>query len=370
MAKRICIFLDGSAASAALGRKQDFSNVFRMNLALNYEGEDGTAQQALYFTGVGTRGDRFSAASGKGLVQIISEAYVNLSSNYQAGDSIYIFGWSRGAAAARSIAGLIDKVGLLMPDFLQYLGEVWSLYQYRQTSARSPLTISANVRHKARDDSQAIEGKLWGGDGAPRIRVLGLFDTVPGRYWDKFQLVDDLTYVEQPLEPVVDVGIHLLSIDDRRHPSFEPLLWSGVSHNGQTLEQIWMPGVHGDVGGNSGCGYLADLALQAMIDRVRVHCPELTFSDWTLAQNATAFAKQVGIAISNECGGIKRLLRKSPRQVGTRDPLSETLHPAAVRMLGHQVQIRGRPATYAGKNFNPEMRQIEVDSAWQIPGVW
>jgi uncharacterized protein (DUF2235 family) len=73
---------------------------------LHFEGN----QIVFYFLGVGTRGDNFSAYTGRGLDQIVREAYVNLASNVYDDPEVYFFGYSRGAAAARVLTGMLSKV--------------------------------------------------------------------------------------------------------------------------------------------------------------------------------------------------------------------------------------------------------------------
>ena len=59
--------------------------------------------------------------AGEGLSENIREAYGFLVNNYDRGDEIFLLGFSRGAFTARSIAGMINCVGLLtargMDDF-------------------------------------------------------------------------------------------------------------------------------------------------------------------------------------------------------------------------------------------------------------
>jgi uncharacterized protein (DUF2235 family) len=53
---------------------------------------------------------------------------VNLASNYQLGDEIYTFRFSRGAVAARAFTGLISKSGLILCDGLEHYGSVWDYF--------------------------------------------------------------------------------------------------------------------------------------------------------------------------------------------------------------------------------------------------
>src|SRR5260221_1793874 len=72
-------------------------------------------QVLLYFNGVGTDWyDRLRGGiSGEGLSKRIKLAYYHLAENYIFGDRIFLFGFSRGAYTARSLAGLIRKCGVL-----------------------------------------------------------------------------------------------------------------------------------------------------------------------------------------------------------------------------------------------------------------
>jgi uncharacterized protein (DUF2235 family) len=123
MPKDFAFFFDGTGAAAA-SPSQPESNVFRINRALKYN----STLTRFYFSGVGTRRDFTSLASGGGLDEVIRDAYVNLASNYQPGDELYLFGWSRGAAAARAFAGLISKSGLILCDGLEHFKPVWRYF--------------------------------------------------------------------------------------------------------------------------------------------------------------------------------------------------------------------------------------------------
>jgi uncharacterized protein (DUF2235 family) len=112
MGRRLMCFFDGTS-NRAVGPKDVIpTNVYKLNQALTY-GFSGVPQITFYFLGVGTRGDAISQATGNGFDQIITEAFINLASNYMDGDSIYLFGFSRGVAAARAISGMISDPGLL-----------------------------------------------------------------------------------------------------------------------------------------------------------------------------------------------------------------------------------------------------------------
>ena len=64
---------------------------------------------------------------GRRLSAQIQEAYGILAARYRPGDRIYMFGYSRGAFAVRSMSGIIDRVGLLRSEFAttRYVDRVW-----------------------------------------------------------------------------------------------------------------------------------------------------------------------------------------------------------------------------------------------------
>ncbi|KAK0487950.1 hypothetical protein IW261DRAFT_1548713 [Armillaria novae-zelandiae] len=58
----------------------------------------------------------------------VMDGYEFLMQNYHSGDRICIFGFSRGAYTARSLAGMIHKVGLLPPDNWQQVPFAYKMY--------------------------------------------------------------------------------------------------------------------------------------------------------------------------------------------------------------------------------------------------
>ena len=77
---------------------------------------------------------------------------------------------------------------------------------------------------------------------------------------------------------MVKNGFHVVSMDDTRD-DFAPILWEGRSKDTQSLEQIWMPGVHADIGGGYERSFLSTISLLAMIDKLAHCCPDLSFDE-------------------------------------------------------------------------------------------
>ena len=86
----------------------------------------------------------------------------------------------------------------------------------------------------------------------------------------KLNLFRDLT-----LSPNIKKTLHLVAIDESREP-FIPTL---TNFNNQA-EEVWMPGVHADVGGGYHDCLLGNISLDYMIQGLQeaVTSPEVTFS--------------------------------------------------------------------------------------------
>jgi uncharacterized protein (DUF2235 family) len=343
VSRRLMFFFDGSSNVAAGAKAVIPTNVFRLNRAFTY-GFSGVPQITFYFAGVGTRRDYTSKATGAGFDEIVIEAYVNLASNYMAGDQIYLFGFSRGAAAARALSGLISNPGLLPADFLDAFPELWRHFIDRK--------LAPEAREKL---LQKFESQLH--ETPPTIRFLGAFDTVAGSSWDRMNLFGKVRFTSLTLDKSVERAVQILAIDDDRNPSFSPLIWDCRSHGDQVLEQIWMPGVHADIGGCSNGRFLGDVALLTMLDRIREHCPELEIDDELFVPAVYASLREATrIEITTERPGIlRKLLAKAPRSIGLHK--TEFIHSIFNSLVDREFEIRGAKRQYNSTHCN---RRLEV----------
>jgi uncharacterized protein (DUF2235 family) len=232
---RIAFFCDGTWNDPGTD-----TNVFRLsNATLQVPG----VQNSSYDSGVGTGGDpidkMFGGAFGAGLVNKVKDGYTRISHLYAAGDELFIFGFSRGAYTARCLAGMIAICGLPTQNVDQQCVDT-AFEAYRNTDNRAALL--ATLGNYAMYDAQ--------------IKMLGVWDTVGSlgipSMWGG---VDDLQYgfLSAGLHSNVQNAYHAMAIDEQRK-QFPATLWQGPFAAGQTVEQVWFPGVHCDVGG----GYAAD----------------------------------------------------------------------------------------------------------------
>jgi uncharacterized protein (DUF2235 family) len=118
------------------------------------------------------------------------EAYVNLASNYRDNnDSIYIFGFSRGAAAARALTAVISDPGLLPADNLDFFPDLWRYFMGRRH-------LGDAERERLRD---RLVRQLF--DPPPSVRFLGVFDTVAGSTWDMLRLFHKTPFPRSQIGP-------------------------------------------------------------------------------------------------------------------------------------------------------------------------
>lgn len=130
------------------------SNVARIGRATLLEDVENNIEQVVYYqTGLAARAELGIAQSlrdggyGQGLVSNVREAYGFLCNNYDYGDEIFITGFSRGAFTARSVAGLIGKIGILTKKGLDQFYEAFEYYEsYKKyEEAKVPCPVSEEV---------------------------------------------------------------------------------------------------------------------------------------------------------------------------------------------------------------------------------
>jgi uncharacterized protein (DUF2235 family) len=240
------------------------SNVCLIYQAVAGKALDGTQQVKVYDTGVGSsygwRDKILGGTMGKGLDQKIMDMYAFLMLNYQPGDELYFFGFSRGAYTARSLAGFIRNCGILKPDYLHLLLKAFELYRDRNsfTAPDSDLMISFRRNYSIEDVTPIHFVGVWDTVGS-----LGLPLTFLRMYnIEKYQFHDET------LSSTVRNAFQALSIDDRRK-LFQPTLWEASKNKtaNQNCEQRWFAGVHCNVGGGYEDRGLSDRALHWLIEK-------------------------------------------------------------------------------------------------------
>lgn len=250
---------------------------------------------------------------GKGINRQIRRAYGWLASHYREGDRIYLFGYSRGAYAVRSLAGVIDRVGLLKREHATERG-VQLVYRHYQNDPDSAAS-AAFARRFCHDN--------------PVVEMIGAWDTVKSLglrlpfFW--IWTARKHAFHNHELGASIRHGFHALAIHETR-VAFEPVLWSSPAGWQGRVQQMWFRGAHGDIGGMIGddalARPLANIPLVWMLDRaeaVGMPLPE----GWRGQFPCDPAAPMVG---TMRGWGMLFLFRRK-RKIG-RDP-SEAVHPSA-----------------------------------------
>jgi len=259
--KRLVLCCDGTWNSADQERNGVPAPTNVVKLAYRVAKRDGATLQVIYYDqGVGTGNffDRLTGgAFGDGVEANICDAYRFLIGNYDPGDEIYLFGFSRGAYTVRSIGGMIRKCGILARPCVKHYHAAIELYRDgRHPDQPGP----AKFR---RDYS------ISGAEPIP-VRMIGAWDTV-GALGIPLRGFRGLTHAryqfhDTELSDIVQYACHALAIDEHRAP-FAPTLWTHQAKTGQQVEQVWFCGAHGDIGGGHAESGLSDITLDWMLGK-------------------------------------------------------------------------------------------------------
>ncbi|KDQ52682.1 hypothetical protein JAAARDRAFT_198035 [Jaapia argillacea MUCL 33604] len=255
--KRILVFCDGTSADGRRGilssglTGDGITNVLRLSRAVKTFGIDKTTGQPIhqivsYHIGVGAE-SRFNGefspytlaelAFGFEVASKIRDAYGFIADNYNEGDEIFLFGWSRGAYTVRKVSEIISRIGLLSKDDMGLFPQYWAALN------------NPNIPWSVVPPAPTIP--------IP-IECIGVFDTV-GSVDPLKPVVNALGLRDNHLLPNVKLALHALALHENRD-NFMCTLWERgpieptdpvLNHiwKTQVLKQVWFSGNHTDVGG-------------------------------------------------------------------------------------------------------------------------
>lgn len=250
---------------------------------------------------------------GRGINRQIRKTYGFIASRYRPGDRIFLLGYSRGAYAVRSLAGVIDRVGLLKPEYAT-VRHIRQAYRYYRQDASG----------QAFDDFK----HLYCHD-AVEIEMVGVWDTVKAL---GLRLPFLCRWTEAPhrfhnhkLGGHIRHGFHALALDETRE-AYSPVLWETWPEFPGVVEQVWFRGSHGDVGGHlrgfAAARPLANISLNWMLEKADARglpLPEGWRNRFPQDPDAPSAGNKLG-------WGVLFLARK--KRLICQDP-SEALHPTA-----------------------------------------
>jgi hypothetical protein len=273
--KRIILLSDGTGNSAA--------NVWRTNVWRTFEAIDlsRSDQVAIYDDGVGSSSFKpwalLGGAFGYGLKRNVLNLYKFVCRNYQPGDDIFAFGFSRGSFTIRTLVGFILDRGLVQYETEDELEEeIRAAYRkYRAEHFITYIRIEVPFRWLRNLFFRSKPSKPT--RRVNKIRFLGLWDTVAAYGLPVDEMTRGISRYLWPLElpgrrldSRVKRACHALSLDDER-TTFHPVLWneSTIPANkknkrrtrDETISQVWFAGVHANVGGGYPDDSLAHVSL-------------------------------------------------------------------------------------------------------------
>ena len=353
--KRIVICCDGTWSTP-----EKPTNVVKLVRSIKPFSTDGKHQVVFYDQGVGTYNgfDKLiGGAFGKGVEQNVLDAYRFIAHNYQAGDEIYCFGFSRGAYTARALGGMLHTIGLLHKNELHTLP---AAYQYYRTPPQ-------------KRDTQNYRENL-----KPEIKLLAVWDTV-GALGAPTPILGRFTkslvgFFNTLLSPEINNAYQALAIDEKR-PPFQPSLWTGEINSDQTVEQTWFAGAHSDVGGGYHESSLSDIALTWIARKSKLS--GLDFSEEYFADESKVHADVTG-EIHDTFSLPYSWLEKIGAKSGVRQLQGELNNPP-INVSVHEsvIQRMDQVENYQPKNFvdtlpvsrSDERRHFSRLKASQLQGI-
>ena len=387
MVKNIVLFSDGTGNSSASPFK---TNVWRLYQAIDIAPPTNPKdpQQIVYYdNGVGTENFKpiaaLGGALGIGVWQNVKDLYTFVCRNYQAGDQIYGFGFSRGAFTIRLLMELIGKCGIVKTnphseaklleaiemayeayrrDFLlRAARRRWSLFYYRilrkpryQTDEEGRETRQIDLTNG--EDDSIVQFFV-------NIPFLGVWDTVDayGMPVDELKFAIDrwvwpMSFADRDPAKNITTIRHALSLDDER-PTFRPVLWNEVvpdpAQPGSQLrvtlgrdqiQQVWFAGVHANVGGGYPDDGLAFTTLKWMMDEAGMGPFRLRYDPQARDEiNARVNPHGEQYEFARRC---RRLLSLRPAQCGAAVQ-RQTAQGRGTSMLGPHRRLRSYRAAAA-----------------------
>ena len=305
------VVLDGTMSSLDEGDET--------NAGLTYKllcGAPATGRMSLFYeAGVQWRdwSDTLDVIEGRGINRQIRRAYGFIASRYRPGDRIFLFGYSRGAYAVRSLAGVIDQVGLLRPEHatVRTIRQAYRHYQMAPESEAARVFAARHCHVRAPIEMVGV----W-----DTVKALGLRAPFVWRFTEA-----EHAFHNHELGPSIRHGFHALALNETR-VAYAPILWSCPTGWQGTVEQVWFRGTHGDIGGQlmgfDAARPLANIPLVWMLEKAET-CGLALPEGWR-----TAFPSDPAAPSAGSYRGWGKLFLARRRRVVGQDP-SESVHPTA-----------------------------------------
>lgn len=252
--QRLILLFDGTWNNVA-----DNTNVYKLSCLIP-EYDEEIYQRFFYDPGVGTKlSEKFlGGITGFGLSQNLMEGYDWLAKRYMEGDEVWIFGFSRGAYTARSLAGLIRKCGLVRTVTPKLLQEAEMLYRNKNIHPDSSETLAFRQKYSREIDIHFLG--VW--DTVGQLGIPGTIFTEKGKF----------TWHDTELSKIVKRAYHAIALDENRE-AYDVALWTDMNGDKKPeqieVEQRWFIGAHANIGGGYKDDPLSNIPFTWMLDKAQ-----------------------------------------------------------------------------------------------------
>lgn len=285
----ISIFMDGTRGKLHAEARRNTNLLKAHFLADNNS-------KKLYIEGVGAGNRIKDGMYARTTNERVMRAYRFLTSNYRQGDSIFLFGFSRGANQCRILSGIIYTIGILDLEQVKQEQEkqtlllaLYDLYVSTPSSQKKKTLATYINNWVAKHPGETVTCDT---SSSTMIEVMGLWDTVEAlTINDEFETGTPVPYHLNQLYNVKKV-YHAVALDDNRAFNYTPLLVTHkevelgpAQHMDSIVEEVWFNGSHKDVGGgirNKKKDQLSGISLKWMLSALK---PYHLFRDTAIHTN-------------------------------------------------------------------------------------
>lgn len=326
------------------------SNVLRLATSVKQEDEYGVQQVVFYDPGCGTLGglDTFIGGStGDGIDRNIRQLYSFLALNYDDGDEVYLFGFSRGAYTVRALSGMLNVSGLTRRNHLTFVKEAHDMYR-NGVGAESEEAKAFRMAHGSRIDIELLVC-------FDTVRALGLPMFIP---FLSTAFNNRYKFYKASLDERIKHAIHVLSIDELRS-TFEPTLMQPTHpERPEQLTQLYCLGVHSGVGGCMG-RISSECALRFVLNEMRERGLKLAFDEKTLSNSRVEPNTSTKISFADRLlyGFLRIVYTVTGSHVREINSLDQ-IHPSAIKY--YQLHREWRPK--ALQHLSDKLMAVDAQS--------
>ncbi|KAF4615638.1 hypothetical protein D9613_012546 [Agrocybe pediades] len=285
----------------------------------------------------------------------VKDAYRWISENYESGDLIFMFGFSRGAFQVRVLSAMIEKVGLLHRGNELQIPFAYELYSDPATDELEPIGPQESFRERV---TIAERFKRTFSRKGVKVHFVGVWDTVSSIgtvRWAKMLpgTIDGMKHV--------CFFRHALALDERRVKFLPEYANGGKGPNQEATsgsiphtKEVWFAGTHSDIGGGN--------AINTTLDRTRPPLRWMVYEAGPLGLRTSPFERDLK---DNEKVSVKESLtwvwwpfeyfpfrRLTYTRKGNGKGTTHSLHRGKVRKIqpGQKIHV----SVVSSGNYSPK----------------